>query len=148
MRTTVNYESRVAVAHRAKLERLLFFNGCQSRVAAAIVDAIDKFGPPEIHDEGGWLRVRVAGLPDVQSLFALDPASGEPLGVAVYTRPDLEHISVVHVGLAEEYCTGGERESVNLLLKLIQEIRRSARRVKGVRRLSVHYGSQRPRPQA
>ena len=84
----------------------------------------------------------------MQSLFALDPAGGEPLGVAVYTRPDLEHISVVHVGLAEEYCTGGERESVNLLLKLIQEIRRSSRRVKGVRRLRVHYGVQRTRPLA
>ena len=45
----------------------------------------------------------------------------------------------------EQYCTGGERESVNLLLKLIQEIRRSSRRVKGVRRLSVHYGAQRTR---
>jgi hypothetical protein len=148
MRTTVNYASRVAAAHRARLERLLFFNGCQSRVAEAIVDAIDKFGPPEIHADGEWLRVRVAGLPDVQSLFALDPVTDEPLGVAVYTRPDLEHISVVHVGLAEEYCAGGERESVNLLLKLIQEIRRSSRRVKGVRRLRVHYGSQRPRTQA
>jgi hypothetical protein len=148
MRTTVTYASRIAAEHRATLERLLFFNGCQSRVAEAIVDAIDKFGPPEIHVDGGWLRVRVGGLPDVQSLFALDATTGEPLGVAVYTRPDLEHISVVHVGLAEQYCTGGERESVNLLLKLIQEIRRSARRVKGVRRLRVHYGSQRARPQA
>ena len=93
------------------------------------------------HCRGGRLNL-------CRRMFFLDAASGEPLGVAVYTRPDLEHISVVHVGLAEEYCAGGERESANLLLKLIQEIRRSARRVKGVRRLSVHYGSQRPRPQA
>lgn len=148
MRTTVRFESRVASEHRGKLERLLFFNGCQSRVAEAIVDAIDKFGPPEIHADAGFLRVKVAGLPDVQSLFAIDPSNGAPIGVAVYTRPDLEHISVLHVGLAEEYCAGGERESANLLLKLMQEIRRSSRRVKGVRRLRVHYGTQRPRPLA
>jgi hypothetical protein len=143
MRTPVRYTSRVAAEHRSSLERLLFFNGCQDRVAQGIVDAIDKYGPPEIHAESGWLRVRVAGLTDVQSLFVVDEATGEPFGVAVYTRPDLEHITVMHIGLGEEYCAGGEREGLNLLLRLMQEIRRSAKRVKGVRRLSVHYGTQR-----
>jgi hypothetical protein len=147
MRTPVTYTSRIAAEHRALLERLLFFNGCQNRVADGIVDAIDKYGPPEIQAEGDWLRVQVAGLTEVQSLFVVDEATGEPLGVAVYTRPDLEHITVLHIGLGEEYCAGGERESLNLLLRLMQEIRRSARRVKGVRRLSVHYVTQRPRPQ-
>jgi len=89
----------------------------------------------------------VAGLPDVQSLFAIDEATGGPIGVAIYTRPDLEHISVLHIGLAEEYCSGGVREGTNLLLRLVREIRRSSKRVKGVRRLSVHYGTQRQRLQ-
>lgn len=148
MRTPVRYMSRIAAAHRSSLERLLFFNGCQDRVAQGIVDAIEKYGPPEIHEDAGWLRVKVAGLTDVQSLFVVDDATGEPFGVAVYTRPDLEHITVLHVGIGEEYCAGGKRESLNLLLRLMQEIRRSAKRVKGVRRLSVHYGMQRPRAQA
>jgi len=148
MRTPVKYTSRIAALHRASLERLLFFNGCQHRVADGIVDAIDKYGPPEIHADSGWLRVQVAGLTEVQSLFVVDEMTGEPFGVAVYTRPDLEHIMVLHIGLAEEYCAGGERESLNLLLRLMREIRRSAKQVKGVRRLSVHYGTQRPRAQA
>jgi hypothetical protein len=148
MRKAVRYASKVEAGHRAKLERLLFFNGCQDRVAHGIVDAIDKYGPPEIHGDSGWLRVKVAGLPDVQSLFALDDATGELLGVAMYTRPDLEHISVLHIGLDEQYCAGGDRGSMNLLLRLMQEIRRSSKRVKGVRRLSVHYGTQRVRAQA
>lgn len=148
MRTPVRYLSRIAAEHRSSLERLLFFNGCQDRVAQGIVDAIDKFGPPEIREDGGWLRVKVAGLADVQSLFVVDAETGEPYGVAVYSRPDLEHITVLHVGIGEEFCAGGKRESLNLLLRLMQEIRRSAKRVKGVRRLSVHYGMQRPRAQA
>lgn len=148
MRTPVKFTSRIAAQHRSSLERLLFFNGCQDRVANGIVDAIAKYGPPEIHQDSDWLRVKVAGLSEVQSLFVVDEATGEPLGVAVYTRPDLEHITVLHIGLGEEYCAGGERESLNLLLRLMQEIRRSARRVKGVRRLSVHYGTQKPRAQA
>jgi hypothetical protein len=148
MIAAVKYMSRIAAEHRSLLERLLFFNGCQDRVAQGIVDAIDKYGPPEIHEDSGWLRVKVAGLTDVQSLFVVDDVTGEPFGVAVYTRPDLEHIIVLHIGIGEEFCAGGERESLNLLLRLMQEIRRSARRVKGVRRLSVHYGTQRPREQA
>jgi len=148
MRTPVSFTSRIAAEHRAQLEQLLFFNACQDRVASGIVDAIDKYGPPEIVADNDCLRVKVAGLPDVQSLFVVDDATGRPIGVAVYTRADLEHVTVLHVGLAEEYCAGGERESLNLLLRLLKEIRRSSKRVKGVRRLSVHYGTQRARVQA
>ena len=148
MGAPVTFASKVAREHRPTLERLLFFNGCQQRVARGIVEVIDRYGPPEIHAEGDWLRVRVGGLPEVQSLFAIEPATGEPIGVAVYVRADLEHITVLHLGLAEEYCAGGERQGLNLLLRLIREIRRSSRRVKGVRRLRVLYGTQRPRAQA
>jgi hypothetical protein len=148
MRATVTFTSKVGIEHRETLEGLLFFNGCQSRVARGIVDVIDRYGPPEIQADGEWMRVKVAGLPDVQSLFAVDTATGRPLGVAVYVRADLEHVSVLHLGLSEEYCAGGEREQLNLLLRLMKEIRRSSRRVKGVRRLNVLYAEQRSRTDA
>jgi hypothetical protein len=148
MRDAVTFASRVALGHQATLERLLFFNPCQDRVARGIVEVIDRFGPPEIQPDGEWLRVRVAGLPEVQSLFALEASTGRPIGVAVYMRADLEHVTVLHLGLSEEFCAGGEREGWRLLLRLLKEIRRSSRRVKGVRRLSVLYGSQRSRAQA
>jgi hypothetical protein len=148
MREPVTFTSRVAIEHRAALERLLFFNGCQSRVARGIADVIDRYGPPEISQDGEWLRVKVAVPTDVQSLFAVETTTGRPIGVAVYMRADLEHVTVLHLGLSEEYCAGGEREELNLLLRLMKEIRRSSRRVKGVRRLSVLYGAQRPRVHA
>jgi hypothetical protein len=148
MREPVTFTSKVAVEHRSTLERLVFFNGCQGRVARGIVDVIDRYGPPEIQSDGEWLRVRLSGLTDVQSLFAVETATGRPIGVAIYTRADLEHVTVLHLGLSEEYCAGGEREGLNLLLRLMKEIRRSSRRVKGVRRLSVLYGTQRSRAQA
>jgi hypothetical protein len=144
MGTPVSFTSRIAAEHRSTLERLLFFNACQGRVAEGIVDVIDRYGPPEIQADGEWLRVRVAGLPDVQSLFAVEGSSRRPIGIAVYIRADLEHITVLHVGISEECCTGGEREGLNLLLRLMKEIRRSSRRVKGVRRLRMAYGSRRP----
>jgi hypothetical protein len=148
MREPVTFTSKVAIEHRPTLERLLFFNGCQDRVARGIVDVIDRYGSPEIQPDGEWLRVRLAGLADIQSLFAVETTTGRPIGVALYMRADLEHITVLHLGLSEEYCAGGEREGLNLLLRLMKEIRRSSRRVKGVRRLSVLYGTQRSRVQA
>jgi hypothetical protein len=148
MREPVTFTSKVAREHRETLERLLFFNGCQNRVARGIVDVIDRFGPPEIQQDGEWLRVKVSGLADVQSLFAVETTTGRPLGVAVYTRADLEHVTVLHIGLSEQYCAGGERENLNLLLRLMKEIRRSSRRMKGVRRVSVMYGEQRVRTDA
>ena len=147
MREPVTFTSKVAIEHRPTLERLLFFNGCQNRVARGIADVIDRYGSPEIQPDGEWLRVRLAGLADVQSLFAVETTTGRPIGVAVYMRADLEHVTVLHLGLSEEYCAGGEREGLNLLLRLMKEIRRSSRRVKGVRRLSVLYGTQRSRAQ-
>jgi hypothetical protein len=142
----VTFTSRIALNQRHALERLLFFNGCQDRVAQKIVDAIDQYGPPEILDDGEYLRVRVAGLPDVQSLFAVEPGTERPIGVAIYVRADLEHLTVLHIGLSEEYCAGGSREGIKLLLRLMKEIRRSSRRMKGVRRVQVLYGTQRLRP--
>lgn len=144
MGTPVSFTSRLAAEHRSTLERLLFFNACQGRVAEGIVDVIDRYGPPEIQTEGEWLRVRVPGLADVQSLFAVEGPARRPIGVAIYIRADLEHITVLHIGISEECCAGGEREELNLLLRLMKEIRRSSRRVKGVRRLSVAYGNRRP----
>jgi hypothetical protein len=141
----VTFASRVARGQRQALERLLFFNGCQNRVAREIIDAIDQFGPPEIDDDGEGLRVRVSGMTEAQSLFAVDPGTGRPIGVAVYVRADLEHVTVLHLGVSEEFCSGGAREGTNLLLRLMKEIRRSSRRMRGVRHLRVLYGTQRPR---
>jgi len=95
--------------------------------------------------DGEWLRVKVSELSSgVQSLFAVEATTGRPLGVAVYMRADLEHVTVLHVGLSEEYCAGGERESPQpAAAACLKEIRRSSRRVKGVRRMSVAYGAQR-----
>ncbi|MGI9245140.1 MAG: hypothetical protein ACR2I8_00300 [Steroidobacteraceae bacterium] len=141
----IDFTSRVPRHKRQALERLLFFNGCQDRVARDIVDAIDRYGPPEIFDDEDGLRVRLASMPDAQALFAVERDSNRPIGVAVYIRADLEHVTVVHLGVAEDYCAGGINESENMPLRLVREVKRSSRRLKGVRRLEVAYCTQRSR---
>lgn len=143
MPDTIGFQSHVPRSQRAALEALVFFNSCQERYAACIAEAVERFGAPEIVADGDRLRVRVTGLSDVQSLFAVERDSGRPVGVAVYMRADLEHVTVVHLGIAAEYASGGRRAAEQLLLRLLREVRRSTRRMKGVRRLELFYMKER-----
>ena len=135
----ITFESHVPTAQRSALEALVFFNSCQDRVADCIASAVEKFGSPEIVSDRTRLRLRIGDLPDVQTLFAIESGTGRPVGVAVYTRPDLEHITVLHLGILPEYAAGGSRAGEQLLLRLLREVKRSTRRVKGVRRLELYY---------
>ena len=139
MRDMIEFRSHVPLSERKALESLVFFNSCQDRYAACIAEAVERFGAPEIVADGDRLRVRVTALSDVQCLFAVERDSGRPVGVAVYMRADLEHITVVHLSVAEEYASGGQRAAEQLLLRLLREVRRSTRRMKGVRRLELFY---------
>lgn len=141
MSATIEFKSHVTVAQRTALEGLLFFNSCQERVSASIADAIEKFGAPEIVADRDRLRIHMRDLPDVQSLFAIDSKSGRPVGVAVYARQDIEHVTVMHLGITAEFASGGPRAGEQLLLRLLREVRRSTRRVKGVRRLELYYAT-------
>jgi hypothetical protein len=139
MSDNIEFKSYVSLAQRPMLEALVFFNACQERVAACIAEAVETFGAPEIVADRDRLRIQIADLHDVQSLFAVEKSSGRPVGVAVYIRPDLEHITVMHLGITAEYVSGGPRADEQLLLRLLREVRRSTRRVKGVRRLELYY---------
>jgi hypothetical protein len=139
MNAVIRFAAHVAVNQRSSLEALVFFNARQQRVLPGIVDAIEKFGAPEIVVEGDRLRVRLGELSEVQSLFAVDSESGRPLGIAIYLRSDLESITVLHLGIAEEFTAEGSQAQEHLLLRLLAELRRCSRRVKGVRRLELFY---------
>ncbi|PZN34342.1 MAG: hypothetical protein DIU71_02765 [Proteobacteria bacterium] len=139
MTERIHFQSHVPKRQRRALEALVFFNSCQSRVSECIAEAVERFGAPEIVADGERLRLQVGALPDVQNLFAVEAATGRPVGVAVYIRPDLEHITVLHLGVAAEYASGGPRAGEHLLLRLLREVRRCARRVKGIRSLELYY---------
>jgi hypothetical protein len=110
-------------------------------VIDGIVEAVERFGPLEIVQENDRLRVRVGGLSEAQSLFAVEASSGRPVGIAVYARPDMQHITVVHLGVAAEFASGGLRSREQLLLRLLRELRRSSRRIKGVRHFELYYAA-------
>jgi hypothetical protein len=141
MTAKILFASHVAANQRGSLESLVYFNSCQNRVADGIIDAVERFGPLEITQENDRLRVRVGGLPEAQSLFAIEATTGRPVGIAVYARADFHHITVVHLGVAAEFASGGIRAHEQLLLRLLRELRRSSRRIKGVQHFELYYAA-------
>jgi hypothetical protein len=147
---TISVTSRLPAHQRADLEALLFFNARQHRMRHEIEQTIERFGVPEIVEHNGWLRVQVAGLPEVQSLFAVHREDGQqrPVGAVIYVRDAFERFTVVHIGVADDYVQGGAYASERVLLRLLQEIRRVARRTSGIQHVELAYSRSRPREPA
>jgi hypothetical protein len=133
----VSFVSTLPAEHYHQLEALLFFNGRQDRVRKGIETAIDRYGPPEIVDEGKSLRVRVGGETDAQCLIAVerDGKLSRPVGVILYVRDSFERITVLHLVVAEAYAAGGPRANY----------KRVARRTSGIRHVELVYSRDRPR---
>ena len=143
----VTFVSSLPAEHHHQLEALLFFNGRQDRVRHGIVTAIDRYGPPEIVNDGNALRVRVGGPSEAQCLFALEREGkvSRPVGLILYVRDSFERITVLHLVIAETYAAGGPRAGYNLLLRLVQAVKRVARRTSGIRHVELVYSRERPR---
>ena len=138
---SIDITSKLALEQRAALEQLLFFNINQHRVRLGIQQSIDTYGVPEIHEHEGCLRVRVGDIDGVQTLFALSSA-GRLLGVAVFVRSDHERFAVLHLGV-ESRTHAAPDLNTRVLLKLMHEIRSTARRTRGVERIELVYKDRR-----
>lgn len=140
-------KSRLPSSMRSQLEALLFFNAGQHRIREAIAATIERYGLPELIEDGGWLRIEVAGNRDVQTLYAVHEENGRerPVGVIVYGRDSLESLTVLHVGVARDYAAGGWYARERVLQRMMQHIREVARRTSGVRHVAVAYRANRMR---
>ena len=143
----IAFVSTLPAEHYHQLEVLLFFNGRQHRVRKGIETAINRYGAPTIVAEGNALRVRVGGQTDAQCLFAVEREGtmSRPVGVILYVRDSFERITVLHLVVAEAYAVGGPRASFNLLLRLVQAVKRVARCTSGIRHVELVYSEDRPR---
>ena len=143
MSDKIRLTSRLPAANRDALEALLFFNVRQHALCQQIEATIERFGIPEIIEQDGWLRVSVAGLPDVQCLYAVRGERDEPVGAVIYTRDAVDRIMVVHLSVASDASlnlAGGGRV---VLYRLLAQIRRVARCTTGVRHVAVAYRARR-----
>ena len=137
MGASISITSKLASQQRPALEQLLFFNVNQHRVRTGIQQSIDTYGVPEIYEEDGGLRVRVGDIEGVQTLFAVSE-EGKPMGVAVFVRSAHERFAVLHLGGDSKPALTADL-STRVLLKLMHEIRSTARRTRGVDRIELVY---------
>ncbi|MBS1200782.1 MAG: hypothetical protein H6R27_1460 [Proteobacteria bacterium] len=146
----IAFVSSLPQEHHLQLESLLFFNRRQELVRPGILDAISRYGAPEIYATASGLKVRVAGPVEVQCLFAVERQgdASRPVGVILYTRDSFERITVMHLVVAEEYAAGGPLADQHLLLRLVQAVRRVARRTSGIRHVELLYTQSRIRAEA
>ncbi len=133
----IGITSKLGVEQRAALEQLLFFNVNQHRHRVGIQQSIETYGVPEIHEQDGELRIRVGHIAGVQTLFAISN-SGRPIGVAVFVRSAHERFAVLHLGVGRAWNASMD-VSTRVLLKLMHEIRSTARRTQGVDRIELVY---------
>src|ERR1700686_483383 len=134
---SIGITAKLPVDKGAALEQLLFFNVNQHRVRVGIQQSIETYGVPEVHEQDGSLRVRVGDIGGVQALFAVSDF-GRPLGVAVFVRAAHERFAVLHLGVEPRLSTTPEFNT-RVLLKLMHEIRSTARRTRGVDRIELVY---------
>ncbi len=134
-------KARVPMWMRGQVESLLYFNGGQHRVREAIAASIARYGVPEVIEDGAGLRVEVVGARDVQTLWAVheEGSLARAVGVLVYARDADDEITVLHVGVADDYAQGGPNASEHVLARLLQQARRIARHTAGVSHFGVAY---------
>ena len=126
-----------------ELEQLMFFNPGQQTALSAIVDSIEMYGEPIVYNDGERLRLKVKKLGEVQTLFALD---GNILaGVLLYSRVSLERLVVIHIAVDEDYSSQGKFAKKILVMRMSQQLRESARRIKGIETIRMMYGVNRTR---
>jgi hypothetical protein len=134
-------KTRVPMWMRGQVESLLFFNGGQHRVRDAIAASIERYGVPEVTEDASGLCIAVSGTPKAQTLWAVheEGSLSRVVGVLVYARDAADEITVLHVGVADDYAQGGAYASEHVLARLLQQARRIARETAGVRHLGVAY---------
>src|SRR5262245_29511492 len=132
--------SALPADYRDDLEALLFFNPQQEAAGAGVAQAIEAFGAPRIAEVADMLSVTVPHH-DVQPLFALaESADGCQLaGVIVYVRTDASNITVLHVAVSERFSSAGADRAALLVMRLLREVTRCARRIGGVRQINLLY---------
>ncbi|MBX7079823.1 MAG: hypothetical protein K1X88_11585 [Nannocystaceae bacterium] len=139
------FTSRLLPVHKPELERLLFFNENQARVVDGVAHVAQRYGIPRIRVDGEQLRVVLATGLEPQALYVV--ARGElgddPVGVMIYIRED-DRLIALFVAVHEEWSARGSRGDAMIAVKLVDELKAIARRVRGVSAVEVYLGRRTP----
>lgn len=143
MTAQIHFSSILEREFRDDLEELMFFNPQQRKALTGINHSISEYGVPSVVEDSGRLRISVEGLPESQTLFALDVSEEKPIlaGVMVYMRTDPENLVLLHIAVREDYSRAGIYGDEMLVWRFMTQLRDIAKRIKGIRSITLKYSS-------
>jgi hypothetical protein len=134
------FASAVDVGMRKEVESLFYFHPRQHALSGSIRESVGEYGAPEILKRGERIYI---GIPerDAQCLFAFHRTRrpGVPVGVVLYLRTHADLLRILHVVVGPGYEHGGRFGDRDLAACLVDEVRRVAARIGGVRRVALPY---------
>jgi hypothetical protein len=138
------FTSLLQPSKREAFEEIFYHNANQHKMLDAITSVMESYGQPTISAHGNRLWVKFLSGCESQTLFALEEtAAGQELvGVIVYTREE-DELVVLFTAVRREYAQGGEKSDRRVFLRMIEEVRNIARRVKGIKSVTFfdHAGN-------
>jgi hypothetical protein len=137
----IRVSSLLPTSYREELERIVFFNPEQGKVARPVVTLVSRYGVPTIAEEVDTLRFHVRGFREIQSLFALDDTATPATlaGVVMFVREDEKTMLLLHLAVHERYTARGKYAKAHVALRLYGTVRSVCARTKGVERLRILY---------
>jgi hypothetical protein len=133
------YTSVLKAQYHDALEQLMFFNPGQHNARGAILGSLEAFGSPSVYVDGDQLRVKVEKLDEVQILFALN--DDVLAGVMMYSRISPERLTVIHIAVDGDHSSEGKFADVMLVMRMLNLLRNSARRIKGVQTIRLLHNN-------
>jgi hypothetical protein len=139
----LNFSSILPVDRRDELEAMMFFNPQQGDHESSINASILSYGFPKIIQEGDYLRIGIEGK-EVQTLYAFVHRGKleELAGVIVYTRISPDTLVLLHMAVKPEYSYADGYKNELVLVRMLAQIRSIAKRIQGVKNLSIAYAGQ------
>ena len=133
----IEFFGSVPVTMRHVVECLFFFNPRQELLVGRIRATVEETGAPYVieADNRVWIGVPSGAM---QCLFAC-ASGGEPVGVALYCRPDPDRLRICHLALSPEWMPSDSSHSPGLAMIMVDKIREIARSIKGVSRIQLPY---------
>lgn len=125
-----------------ELQELVFFNPQQPGTRDGIMHSVSQYGLPRVTVDD-QLRLEIGELKGVQTLYALlDTGDGfELAGFTSFFRTDRQNVHILHIAVAERFSAAGAAADALLALRLVNLVRDAARRLAGVRSVTLSYSA-------
>ncbi len=132
----IYFKSKINSDYLDELESLMYFNSQQRKVISGIESAIEKYGLPKIKNENEKLKITLEKIENPQTIFAFD--NDNLVGLIIFYRETIDNIVILHIAIAEQYSIIYNK-SFSLAIALIEELKRKAKNIKGVKSISIYY---------